>query len=68
MDESLSPQALLDQITAYSTDTIMLLDREAKVLFISRTIPGMTPAAVWCSVMTPSLAPLASCITALAFS
>ena len=46
MDESLSPQALLDQITAYSTDTIMLLDREAKVLFISRTIPGMTPAEV----------------------
>lgn len=38
----LTPQAVLEQITSYSTDTILIVDLDARIRFISRVIEGVT--------------------------
>ncbi|MEO6776267.1 MAG: PAS domain S-box protein [Kofleriaceae bacterium] len=35
-------EPLFEAIASHSTDSIMLLDREARILFINRTAPGLT--------------------------
>ena len=42
LTNSLPPRELLEQITTYSTDSIFLVDRDYRILFISKTSPDLT--------------------------